>query len=87
MPPWPLASFVWSCPTFFYVSLLSQRDYAIPGEITRDTTIKMAGAKTVVRMVTQKLKGIHKIVKPPAWVDIFVNEKIVFIKDILGIEI
>ena len=32
------------------------RDYAIPGEITRDTTVNLPRGKAVVRMVTQKLK-------------------------------
>ena len=33
-----------------------RRDYAVPGEITRDTTINLPRGKAVVRMVTQKLK-------------------------------
>jgi hypothetical protein len=32
------------------------RQYAIPGEITRDTTLNLPRGKTVVRMVTQKPK-------------------------------
>merc|ERR1711874_457663 len=34
----------------------SKRDHAIPGEITRDTTLNIRGGKPVVRMVTQKAK-------------------------------
>jgi len=34
----------------------SKRDHAIPGEITRDTTLNIRGGKPVVRMVTQKSK-------------------------------
>jgi len=34
----------------------NSRDYAIPGEITRDTTLNIRGGKPVVRMVTQKAK-------------------------------
>lgn len=34
----------------------SKRDHAIPGEITRDTTLNIKGGKPVVRMVTQKSK-------------------------------
>ena len=34
----------------------TDRDYAIPGVITRDTTVKLPGGKAAVRMVTQKLK-------------------------------
>jgi len=34
----------------------TSRDHAIPGEITRDTTLNIRGGKPVVRMVTQKSK-------------------------------
>ena len=34
----------------------NRRDHAIPGEITRDTTLNVRGGKAVVRMVTTKLK-------------------------------
>lgn len=33
-----------------------RREHAIPGEITRDTTLNVRGGKAVVRMVTTKLK-------------------------------
>ena len=34
----------------------NRREHAIPGEITRDTTLNVRGGKAVVRMVTTKLK-------------------------------
>ena len=42
------------------------RNHAIPGEITRDTTLNIRGGKPVVRMVTQKAKE-NPYINNPGW--------------------
>ena len=43
-----------------------ERKHAIPGEITRDTTLNIRGGKPVVRMVTQKAKE-NPYINNPGW--------------------
>ena len=43
-----------------------ERKHAIPGEITRDTTLNIRGGKPVVRIVTQKAKE-NPYINTPGW--------------------
>ena len=44
----------------------NNRNHAIPGEITRDTTLNIRGGKPVVRIVTQKAKE-NPYINNPGW--------------------